>query len=627
MANLDNLYAGNQRQQAFVDHQNGVLVALAGPGTGKTYSFLLRIEELTEKRNIDSETICYLTFNREIARAFKDDLLRKYPGAVPPQSIWASTLHSLACRLIRNRGYRIQLDSHLHILNLCDVKDPIARIAVSDIRSVLPQGSTMLDVRTMQNSLSAIKTERQNGQPMSNLTGDDALVEQTYQAYSRALKLLDWDEVIPLAIFLYPSDEDEGPNWIKKYQHFLIDEYQDFNIAEQFFLRSILESVVSCAVVGDDDQSIYRSRGASPNGIRGLVQDPRVNTISLVQCWRCHEQIVQSANRFLSFMHANPRQLRAVRPGGVVAIKSFRSAAAEVDYLVEYIGEILNQISWDTSPDDGVVCLFPMHRVLQQYRKRFERKGLKCKCRDSSDLLNDKMWVRILGRLAFQRNQPFLERLVLERFPTIRPKLKKEVIATLLDGHTSVSSALASIESNHNQPEPISAAISEYNTFLQSLISRDSTRVASCINSILPTGRQCDPYCIDEFLAIADETTLEESLDVLIDKIYSHGDEEDGEAEFEPAVELLTLHSSKGLTRRYVILPGLEHCWLPGDATGADLEERKRLFLVGITRATEFLLITYPRTRARGDSLNYTAAGRSQLSEFANYLGVTIERL
>jgi superfamily I DNA/RNA helicase len=268
-----------------------------------------------------------------------------------------------------------------------------------------------------------------------------------------------------------------------------------------------------------------------------------------------------------------------------------------------------------------------MHKVLLQYRKEFERKGLKCKCRDSSDLLDDKMWVRILGKLAFQRNQPFLERLVLEIFSTIRPMLKREVVAALLDGHTSVSSALASIERSHNRPQPILTAISEYNTFLQSLTSRDSTRVASCIDSVLPSGRQCNPYYIDSFLATADETTLEESLDILIDRIYSDVDEEDSEAEFEPAVELLTLHSSKGLTRRYVMLPGLEHCWLPGDAIGADLEERKRLFLVGITRATEFLLITYPRTRAPGDSLNYPAAGRRQLSEFANHLGVTVERL
>jgi DNA helicase-2/ATP-dependent DNA helicase PcrA len=627
MANLDSLYGEDQRQQAFVDHQGGVLVALAGPGTGKTYSFLLRIKELTEERNVDSETICYLTFNREIARAFKDDLLLKYPGAVPPQRIWASTLHSLACRLIRNRGHRIQLDGHLCILNLCDSKDPIARIAASDIRSVLPQGSTIRDARTMQASLWTIKTERQRGQPVGNRTGDDALVEQTYQAYSRALKLLDWDEVIPLAISLYPSEENDRPSWIRKYQHLLIDEFQDFNVAEQIFLRSIVESVVSCAMVGDDDQSIYRARGASPNGIRGLVRDPDVNTISLVQCWRCHEEIVQSANRFLSFMHPNPRQLRAIKPGGVVAIKSFRSAAAEVDYLVEYIRDILSQIHRDTSPDDGVVCLFPMHKVLQQYRKEFERRGLKCKCRDSSDLLDDKMWVRILGTLAFQRNQPFLERLILEVFPAVRPRLKKEVVAALVDGHASVSSALASIERSHDRPQPVSAAISEYNTFLQCLTSRDSTRVASCIDSVLPSGRRCNPYYVDEFLATADETTLEESLDVLMDRIYGDGDEEGAQGEFEPAVEFLTLHSSKGLTRRYVILPGLEHCWLPGDATGADLDERKRLFLVGITRATEFLLITYPRTRAPRDSLNYPAAGRHQLSEFANRLGVAVERL
>jgi len=629
MANLDHLYPEDQRQQAFVHHQSGTLVARAGPGTGKTYSFLLRIEELTENRHIDSATICYLTFIREIVRAFKDDLHLKYPGKVTPQHITASTLHSLACRLIRNRGYRIQLDGYLYILNLCDDKDRTARIAASDIRSVLPQGSTIQNVRMMRQHLSVIKTERQKGQSVGNLTGDNALVEGTYQAYSRALKLLDWDELIPLAISLY-SDEDDRPSWIKKYQHLLIDEYQDFNIAEQNFLRFISESLASCAVVGDDDQSIYSSRGASPNGIRELVQEPGVNSISLVQCKRCHEQIVQSVNTFLSFMHAKPRHLKAVKPGGVVAIKSFKSAVAEANYLVdEYIKGILNQINENTPPDDRVVCLFPMHKVLQQYRKEFEKRGVKCKCKDSSDSLDDKMWVRILGKLAFQCNQPFLERLVLDRFSAFKPKHKKEVVEVLLNGHTSVSSALASIGRNHGWREPTLTAISEYNAFVQSLTSRDATRIASCIDSVLPNGRQCNPYHVDDFLAAtaADEIMLEEYLDILISKIYSDSDEEGGESEFEPAVELLTLHSSKGLTRRYVILPGLEHCWLPGDAIGADLEERKRLFLVGLTRATEFLLITYPQTRAPGDSLNYYAAGRGELSEFAKNLGVPVEGL
>lgn len=203
------------------------------------------------------------------------------------------------------------------------------------------------------------------------------------------------------------------------------------------------------------------------------------------------------------------------------------------------------------------------------------------------------------------------------------------MVAALLNGCTSVSSALALLESNHGWSEPALTAISEYNTFVQSLTSRDATRIALCINSVLLNGRQCNPYHVDDFLAMAtaDETMLEEYLDILIDRIYRDGDEEGGKAEFEPAVELLTLHSSKGLTRRYVILPGLEHYWLPGDCVGDDLEERKRLFLVGITRATESLLITYPRSRARNDSLNLRKPGCLELSKFAKNLGVTIEKL
>jgi len=633
MANLDHLYPEDQRQQAFVDHQSGTLLALAGPSTGKTYSFLLRIEELTENRHIDSASICYLTFIREIARAFKDDLQLKYHGAVPPQNITASTLHSLACRLIRNMGHRIQLDGYLHILNLCEKKDPIAKVAVSDMRLALPHGATIRTDKMMRQHLEFIKTERQKGQSVDRLTGDNALVEGTYQAYSRALKLLDWDEVIPLAISLC-SDENDSPNWVKKYQHLLIDEYQDFNIAEQIFLELISESVASRVIVGDDDQSIYSGRGASPDGIKNLVQDPKANSISLVLCWiRPPEQIVGPVNRFLLFMHTNPRLLKAVKPGSSVAIKSFKSAVAEANGLVEYIKGILSQINENIPPDDRVVCLFPSDRVLQQYRKEFEKRGLKCKCKDSSDLLDDKMWVRILGKLAFQRNQPFLERLVLDRFSAFKDKHKKEVVEALLNGRTSVSSALASIGRNHGWREPTLTAISEYNAFVQSLTSRDATRIASCIDSVLSNGRQCNPDHVDDFLAAtaADEIMLEEYLDILINKIYSDGDEEGGKAESEPAVELLTFHSSKGLTRRYVILPGLERTrssyWIPGDAVGDALEERKRLFLVGITRATEFLLITYPRTRAPRDSLNLRIAGHGKLSEFAEKLGVTVERL
>ena len=622
MANLDRVYPEHERQQAFVDHLIGTLVALAGPGTGKTYSFLLRIAELTEKRGIDCAAICYLTFTREIVRAFKDDLLLKYPGAVRPQSIAASTLHSLACRLIRNKGHRIRLAGALCILNLCDSRDSIAKVAISDIKSLLPQGMKGI----VSENLMTIKTQWQQCQPVGNLTVDAAIVEQKYEQYSRALRLLDWDEVIPLAVSLY-KDQKDRPNWITKYKHLLIDEYQDFNMAEQSFLEFISGSAVSCAVVGDDDQSIYSTRGASPDGIRALAKSPSADSISLVQCRRCAEKIVQSANQFLSFMHADPRHLKVLKAGGTVAIKSFRSAVAEADYLAGYMKVIMSRMDLaNASQDKGIVCLFPTHKVLKQYRKEFEARGLKCKCRDSSNSLDNRMWARLLAKLAFQRSQPFLERLILDRFPAFKPRHKKGVLTALLGGYPSVISALASVAPSDGWREPTLTAVSDYTAFVDSLTSRDTSRVASCIDLILTGGRRCDPGHVDKFLATTDEAMLEESLDILIDKVFSDGTAEGGDVQLEPAVEMLTLHSSKGLTRRYVVLPGLEHCWLPGDATGAELEEKKRLFLVGITRATESLLITYPLHRARNDSLNYPVAGREELSDFARHLGVPLER-
>lgn len=629
MPSLDSQYSKDRRQQAIVDHQSGTLVALAGPGTGKTHSLVLRICELTENRGIDSSHLCYLTFIRDIARAFKDDLCRKHPGKTMPQHITACTLHSLACRLIRNRGHKVQLKGHLCILNLCDKHDPLAEIAVSDIQSLLPKDSGIKSPAMMRLYLLSLKSRRQKGQSTTNLTSHEALVEGAYQAYSRALRLLDWDEVVPLASALYAS-EDDRPSWIDQYQHLLIDEYQDFNVAEQLFVELFSRSAVSCVIVGDDDQSIYRERGASPNGIRQLVQDPNAHSISLVLCRaRPPEQISLRANAFLSFMHTNPRLLEAVKPGGTVAIRSYRSAKAEADGLVEYLRGILSQVDETAPPDEGVVCLFPQNKVLAQYRTEFEARGLRCKCRDPSNLLDEKMWVRTLGRLAFQRSQPFLERVVLERFCDIKPRHRRDVLATLLGKDASLSSSLDSCERNQGWRQPALSAASEYRSFIQSVTGRDATQIASCIDSVLSGRRQCDPGYVDHFLdlATADETMLEEYLDELVDGIYQNSDQESGGVEPEPAVELLTIHSSKGLTRRHVILPGLEHYWIPNDATGDLLEERKRLFFVGITRAAESLLITYPRSRARGDSLNLRKPGCLELSEFARVLGVTEERL
>ena len=120
MANLDLEYGIDDRVAAFRSHEQGRLVCLAGPGTGKTYSFLERIEALTTEHAVSVDAICYLTFIKEISRAFVADYEDNTNVSEKPR---ISTLHSFACRLIRNQGFQIGYDGTLYFMSLTDVTD------------------------------------------------------------------------------------------------------------------------------------------------------------------------------------------------------------------------------------------------------------------------------------------------------------------------------------------------------------------------------------------------------------------------------------------------------------------------------------------------------------------------
>jgi superfamily I DNA/RNA helicase len=124
VANLDANYDIDHRADAIAHYQDGVLVCLAGPGTGKTYSFLLRIRSLTTEQHVAAGEICYLTFIKEISRAFIADYEEKLEAeADEAHRSRISTLHSFACRLIRNQGFRHGFDGPLYFMSVADSKD------------------------------------------------------------------------------------------------------------------------------------------------------------------------------------------------------------------------------------------------------------------------------------------------------------------------------------------------------------------------------------------------------------------------------------------------------------------------------------------------------------------------
>lgn len=618
MANLDVNYEIDRRVEAFEYHQTSLLISLAGPGTGKTYSFLRRLRALIERDGIQPQEICYLTFIKEIAMAFLLDYKEEFPNTGDEtDGPRISTLHSLACRLIRNSGFRLGYDGQLYFASIADRKSEESRVFLNDLLPIIRAlGPRMIP--QLRGHLEEVKRVwRDSGDP-------GVLPEQTLQILdaslrlSRVYRLIDWDEAIPMAHDLFLNTQNRY-DWLTRLHHFMVDEYQDFNPAEQAFLMSLASNVASMVIVGDDKQSIFGGRGGSPNGMRDLLRSAAYDRVSLLRCYRCKSNILNAANRFLLWMSTTAQGMLAHHDGGISRCLRFKSTKAEIAYLVDFLVRSVGEIPENPSYKDGVVCLFPTRRLLGFYYEQIRVSVPSYTRKIEPD--ETRRQLALLFQLVINPNQRFVERRILELYQAIKPRHKQLMVRLLLKDDISPADAVNSLVNDGTFSGAAEVAGLLFVALCHNLSSQDSDLVADAITQQLgykPEGL-CDSieYLLNHF----GDTNQDELIKLVCDRILP----ESVHSEEDPrSVLFLTMHGSKGLTKRTVVLPGLEQAWLPGESTGSDLEERKRLFYVAITRATDDLLITYPRTRARGDPFNFDRAGRGEASIFVRRAGIPI---
>ena len=363
MANLDANYDINHRGNAIANHQDGVLVCLAGPGTGKTHSFLQRVRALTTEQHMPAEKICYLTFIKEISKAFAADYEEdQEAGRDEATGPRISTLHSFACHLIRNQGFRHGFDGPLYFTSVADRKDYRSKVFLTDLLPLVKRGELRTVPRLRKVLEDTKKTWRDNIDPES-LAAPVPAALPLYLDLSHAYRLIDWDQAIPFAHTLFQSLH-ELPGWIACIEHFLVDEYQDFNRAEQAFIATLAATVKSMVIVGDDDQSLWSGRGGAPDGLRELYCSDDVDRVSLVRCYRCKSRILDAANTFLAAMRPDPRLMLPKDDGGEVACHGFKSRKAEIAYLAEFLKGCIAALPEEPRPKDGIVCLFPNWKAL-----------------------------------------------------------------------------------------------------------------------------------------------------------------------------------------------------------------------------------------------------------------------
>jgi len=616
LANLDDLYTIDDRIRAFENHRAGFMISLAGPGTGKTNSFLHRIRALVSGGGVQFEEICYLTFIKEIAKTFLSDYQEEFPENLDEVSRpRVSTLHSFACRLIRNRGFSIGYDGPLYFASIADSETFASQVFLADLFLIV-RSSGLRSTPQLRNLLQQVKKAwRDNADPQT-LPQPIPTVLDVGLRLARAYRLVDWDQAIPLAheLFLDPRNRYK---WLTQLQHYLVDEYQDFNRAEQAFLVSLASTVASMVIVGDDNQSIFSGRGGSPEGMRNLFQSSVHDRVSLLRCRRCKRNILNAANRFLLWMDPTAQPMLAHYNGGAVHCYHFKSAKAEIGFLVNYLTTKVAELPENPSPKQGIVCLFPSRKALAFYYDRIQPEVPSYTGKATSHPTRQQL--ALLLELVTNPNQRFIERLILESFTAIKPRHRLEIVRLILQHDISPSQAIDRLISTGVLSGIAVAAGRMFVELCRSLSSQDPHLIANALASHLGReGGELRPLIVDLLSQLGD-TDPDDLINAVCDRALL---EFTLPTENRRSVLFLTMHGSKGLTKKTVVLPGLEQVWLPGESSGADLEEKKRLFYVAITRAMDDLLITYPRTRARGNPLNYNAEGRGRVSHFVERAGI-----
>lgn len=590
-------------------------MCIAGPGTGKTKSLLRRVPFLITEKNASVDEICYLTFIQQIKKAFRHDFeIGDETRSLDPPQI--KTLHSLACRIIRNLGHTINLRDGLYFLNAAAREDVASKLFRRDFIEYLEDPLVKTDT-SARKTIESVKKMWQDDEDPCNEMNPSHNISNRLVLLSNVYHALDWDHVVRLASSLI-GDHPEL-RWLRRIKHWMVDEYQDFNKAEQALLDSLVTPSDSVVIVGDDYQSLYKSRGGSPDGLRRRYGDAANNdTVTLVNCGRCPSEILAKANRFAECMEGDLRTLHPTRSGGRVECRGFDNAKKEVEALSEYLRHQIDSLGEDSNAEERTACLFPSHRMLDHYYEKLLRMGVTCLKRPSPTI--DRQILGIALRLSKEPGQIFAERVLFERAFSGKPRKRKSIIRRIWETGTPITEFLPELL---QVPEfqMVRVDCENWLSAISGIVSGDASAMASALCQL--TGLAISAEQMQCFLDSSEEENQEDAIEKLCNAVTENSEEILGA---ERSIDFLTIHESKGLSRRCIVLPGLEQLHFPGTSVAEELEEKKRMFYVALTRATHEVLITYPRCRHRGDPLRRPGVGRCKPSQFVSLAGVSCTR-
>ena len=618
----------NEPQREAVLHTDGPLLILAGAGSGKTRVLTHRIAYLIEEMGVNPWNILAITFTNKAAGEMRqrvDDLV-----GFGSESIWVSTFHSMCVRILRRFIDRLGYDNRFTIYDTDDQKTLMKAVCKKvDIDTKQFKERMLLSV------ISSAKNEMILPEEFEMNAGGDfaqlkiAKVYREYEAQLKANNALDFDDLLVKTVQLLQTQPDVRENYQERFRYIMVDEYQDTNTV-QFKLVSLLAGKYrNLCVVGDDDQSIYKFRGANIRNILDFEKEyPDAKVIKLEQNYRSTENILNAANGVISNNKGRKDKTlwTANGEGQKICLKQFDTAYDEAEFIAE---DIKKEVRDGASYNDSAV-LYRTNAQSRLLEEKFIAMNIPYKIvgginfyarREIKDILaylktvdngQDDLAVRRIinvpkrgiGLTTINRIQEAADARGISFYDAL---LAPEMIPGAGRSAAKLNSFAALIEYFKGQAEKESLTdllneILDMTGYTQNLEADDEIDAESRLQNIEELLNKAAAYeedCedrdekatlsgfLEEVALVADIDSLEEDQDYVV---------------------LMTLHSAKGLEFPHVYLAGMEDGLFPSymTITGDDpeeLEEERRLCYVGITRAEQKLTLTCARKRmVRGET-------------------------
>ncbi|MHC9539442.1 MAG: ATP-dependent helicase [Vulcanimicrobiota bacterium] len=613
MSYLDEL---NDEQCDAVKYCEGPLLILAGAGSGKTRVLTYKIAHLLQQNYARPSEIFAVTFTNKAAGEMKERILKLMPGLYFPSM---GTFHSLCARFLRDH---IEGDGQSSRFVIYDSGD--CRILIRECLKELNLDDKVFTPERMSSAISKLKNKLLDPESFARtgISYESRITYDVYCLYEEKLKsnnALDFDDLLMKSVFLLRKNKELLDRYSRMYKYVLIDEYQDINFAQYELILLLSSFHKKITVVGDDDQSIYRFRGAEMSLLMRFEEDfPEARVIKLERNYRSTQVILEAANNLMKQNRVRrEKNLWTEREGGE-KIGYFRAATgrSEARFVILKIRELMRNDNYNYR---DFAILYRTNAQSRLFEEVLIQEGMPYNLIGSLKYYERKEIKDLLAYLRVVVNRQ--DSLSLRRIINVPPRGVGDVTMKKLEflsreEHIDLLEAAGRLSSSHEGTAKMRAQLAHLVEVLEEAARSLTVKTAGAVVEDIIDALQYREYLtssgtaegvareenINELITVVKEFesfSADASLEAFLAHISLISDIDLWE-ESEGRINLMTFHLTKGLEFPVVFITGLEEKLIPhimSRESEEDLEEERRLCYVGITRARDRLFITHAEER------------------------------